>query len=379
MCVPPKEKTNTTASASNDGSTPLATAVSSDDTAETSQQEGVFKHIPVSSPPQNFTWNDDEEPHAKRRKEILAKYPEIKKLYGHDPTAKYVVLFLVTLQVGTAYYIRDKPWYAYLAAAYIISGTVNHMLLLAMHEIAHNLMAKKPLHNKLIGLFANLPTAVPSCIAFKKYHMEHHRYQGEDHVDVDIPTMTEGKFFNTTIRKFFFVFFQIAFYALRPLIVNPKKPGLWEFINLACCLSFDIMIYKVWGTWAVMYFLLGSLLGGGLHPVAGHFIAEHYVFVEGAETYSYYGPLNIVAFNVGYHNEHHDFPFVAGRNLPKVRAIAKEFYDPLPVCESWWGCIIDYITDRNVNAFSRVKRNCLSEEETLKLNPSVKDVLQKAK
>lgn len=101
--------------------------------------------------------------------------------------------------------------------------------------------------------------------------------------------------------------------------------------------------------------------------MAGHFIAEHYVFIKGAETYSYYGVLNFFGFNVGYHNEHHDFPFIPGSRLPQVREIASEYYNHLPRHESWVKVIFDYITDPSISAFSRVKRRNLSKDDVKKL------------
>jgi sphingolipid delta-4 desaturase len=226
-----------------------------------------------------------------------------------------------------------------------------------MHEISHNLAFEKPIHNKLLGFFANLATVFPYYSLFQKYHMEHHQYQGVLGIDTDIPTELEKKIFVKSIfKKMIWVFFQLLFYAIRPLWIKPKIPGISEFINIICCIIFDFIIIYYFGFKSLSYLILSLFLGSGIHPVAGHFIAEHYVFQKGQETYSYYGPLNLICFNVGYHNEHHDFPRIPGVRLPLLKEIAPEFYN-LPHYTSWTKVIWDYITNPNIGPYSRIVRS----------------------
>lgn len=109
----------------------------------------------------------------------------------------------------------------------------------------------------------------------------------------------EGVLFKSRPGKLLWLLLQPAFYSLRPLITNPKNPGPWEFINIGLIFSTDFLCFNFCGWAGLFYFVFGTLLGMGIHPVAGHFVAEHYVLNPGFETVSYYGPLNWVTFNVG--------------------------------------------------------------------------------
>ena len=311
-----------------------------------------------------FYWSHTDEPHASRRKAIVAKYPQVKKLFGHCPFTKYKVVASVLIQLLSIHLLQEANWLTWWFCCYTLSGSINHMMTLAMHELSHNLGAKKPIHNRWLGIFANLPMGIPASASFRRYHMEHHRFQGEDILDVDIPTNKEIEVFgNNTMLKGVWCFLQPLFYSLRPAFVNPKVPAGWEIINISIQLLFDALIFSVYGFRGLAYLVTGTLLGMGVHPVAGHFIAEHYVMNADQETYSYYGPLNWLTFNVGYHNEHHDFPFIAGSNLPKVRAMAPEFYDTLPHYHSWGKVILDYIVDDKVGPFARIKRVTVTTKE----------------
>lgn len=311
---------------------------------------------PVNVDDQEFYWSASDEPHASRRKAILEDHPEIKDLAGYDWRSKYAVLLLMSIQIYVATRVQHWSWPWILVAAYVIGGTITQSLTLAIHELSHNLMFKSVKANRYFSIFANLPLVFAYAVSFKKYHMEHHQYQGVTGVDMDVPTAAEGRFFTTPFRKFLWVFFQVLFYAFRPIMIKPYSPGKFEAYNWIACITFDLLLMRYFGVMSVVYLLLSMLLGLGPHPMAGHFIAEHYVFVEGFETYSYYGPLNFLGFWVGFHNEHHDFPRVPGSRLHKIREAAPEYYQDLPQYTSWSRVLYDYVVSKTVGPFSRVKR-----------------------
>ena len=222
--------------------------------------------------------------------------------------------------------------------------------------------------------------------------MTHHKSLGVAGLDTDLPTALEAVFLDSLLGKAFFCTFQILFYALRPIFIYSPKFTEIHFLNIIAQFCFDFLIYKLCGSslQPVFYFLLSSLLAGSLHPCAGHFIAEHYFFsnikagrqsirdraqqskakanddskdsspltsaLTPSETYSYYGPLNILTYNVGLHNEHHDFPAIPWTRLYALHSIASEFYEPLPSHESWVWVIWTFILDKNVGRWCRVKR-----------------------
>lgn len=159
--------------------------------------------------------------------------------------------------------------------------------------------------------------------------------------------------------------------------MRTQTPTKWHLFNLVLQVIFDCILVKVAGGRALVYLIMSSFFAGSLHPCAGHFIAEHYLW-DGLEqeTYSYYGPLNVLAYNVGliadfpllrqfltwfcsqvgYHNEHHDFPSIPWTRLPALRALAPEFYDTIPSHPSWPMVIINFIRDKEAGIFARAKR-----------------------
>lgn len=317
----------------------------------------------------DFYWTEETEPHTIRRKLILQKYPHVTKLCGPEPLTKFIIFGVVTLQLSLAYYLRDTDFlsWKFFLISYVIGATANQNCFLAIHELSHNLGFKKPLYNKLYSIFTNLPIGIPYSASFQPYHQLHHKYLGDEILDTDIPTNYEAIVLSNVLGKSFFATFQILFYALRPMFITQIKFTYIHLINILVQFSVDYYMVTHWGWKSLSYLIFSSFLAGSLHPCSGHFIAEHYIMNPPksydrtkdhppVETYSYYGILNLFTWNVGLHNEHHDFPYVAWSKLFKLNEIANEFYVDLPKHESWTMVIVNFISDPNVLLYNRVKR-----------------------
>ena len=166
---------------------------------------------------------------------------------------------------------------------------------------------------------------------------------------------TNGKSAKFVLIETILVIFIIGYVCIA--LEHPIKIDKWQVINLLVQIVCMTAYYFVAGWTGIVFLLLSIFIAGGLHPIAGHFIAEHYIFKEGQETYSYYGFLNKITFNVGYHNEHHDFPNIPGSRLPELKKMASAHYDNLYAHDSWTKVLWHFVTSQKINLFSRVKRN----------------------
>jgi sphingolipid delta-4 desaturase len=128
----------------------------------------------------DFYHSSSDEPHATRRRLILEKHPEIEKLFGNDPRPVPFVIALVAVQLYLSVVTRTWSWPAYFLTCWGFSGAASHALSLMTHELSHNLIFRNKFANEMFGIFCNVGMGIPSSTTFKRYHMEHHFFQGSN-------------------------------------------------------------------------------------------------------------------------------------------------------------------------------------------------------
>jgi sphingolipid delta-4 desaturase len=243
--------------------------------------------------------------------------------------------------------------------AYVIGATIDHALWALIHDCCHNLVFRSRTGNRIVAIVANLPLVVPGAISFAKYHLLHHRNMGDLELDAGIPGPFESRVIGRSgVAKALWVAGTILIQG----IVRPRRLKRvrlcdgWTVINIIVQVG-CMALLAVWAGGAPFkYLVFSTVFAIGFHPLGARWIQEHFALAPGQETYSYYGPLNHVSFNVGYHNEHHDLVTIPWARLPEVRRIAPEFYEGLHAYTSWTALLARFVRDPNITLFNTIVR-----------------------
>ena len=313
----------------------------------------------------SFNWSDDAEPHKKRTKAIIKEHPEIRQLIGRNPYTFLIIVLCVTLQLTLAWLLKDSSWWWIIIGAYCIGAFACHTLYVCIHECSHNLVFKKKEMNIWSSIIANLPLVFPSAVSFTKYHMKHHSYQGVEELDADMPFRWEAKLIdNRVFGKALWLLFYPIFQMIRPARLKEiKLLDSWTLVNAAVQVVFVVLVSYFFGLKAIAFLILSFFFSVGLHPLGARWIQEHFLtHGDHQETKSYYGKMNVVNLNVGYHNEHHDFPSVPWNKLPLVKKYADQHYKELGYHTSYTRLLFQFLFNKDISVYSRTARSNRGKE-----------------
>jgi sphingolipid delta-4 desaturase len=312
----------------------------------------------MATVPDGFSHTDSPEPHKARTRAILREHPDVREHIGRNPYSFLGIVALVGLQMFLASWIVGRPWWLLLLLAYTAGAVSNHALFVMIHECAHNLLFKSKVLNTLAGILANFPSVLPSSVSFKHYHLAHHSHQGVYELDADVPNEWEAKLVgNSGIRKALWLFlFPIIAVTHTFRVKEVRMVDRWVVLNWIIIIAVDVFLWQVWGPAAFWYLLASMFFSAGFHPLGARWIQRHYLMGTSQETYSYYGTANRLAFNVGYHNEHHDFPSIPWSRLPSLKAAAPEYYENLVAHTSWTRLLFKWVADSDLSLYSRMLR-----------------------
>ncbi len=300
------------------------------------------------------------DPHPARAQEILRRHPEIRRLFGRDPRTAAIAVGLVALQFGLAGLLwrSEAPWWAVVAAAWGFGAFVVHALFAVLHETTHDRVFRSPLANTALAVFANLPMLIPFAAPLAHYHRVHHRRMGQEQADPDLPTVWEVRRFaglGKVLWMLLFPFLQLT----RRADLDPYRWWNPKFIGGFVVQASVCAVLVASGAWAAIAYLLCSVyFVFSFHPLFGRFIQEHYVTDASQETSSYYGALNWVSLNLGYHAEHHDFPAVPWSRLDRLRRSVPEVYGEARSYSSWTRLWLEFLANPAWKVAGRLVRRC---------------------
>jgi sphingolipid delta-4 desaturase len=318
--------------------------------------------------------------HRERAKAMLKAHPEIRTLFGNDPTTAWWCLAAAGTQLGIAVAVGFAPWWVMLLAAYFVGSVINIALFQLGHECVHGLVFRGRAWNRLWFTLTTLPMFLSGHHTWWEEHLVHHNDMG---AKKDFITRRRSYFLATRYTSPLFVpysLFMLVMQVLRSLLglamyagnlllghIRPTPRTLvvladkhlvsgyardgvetwaawYPLLNLTMCVALLLV-----GGWKSVAYLLASqaFMTGFLHPYCLGWVLGISHF-HGARNYqpsaSHYGWLvNLLSFNAGYHVEHHDLMMVSWRKMPRLKSMAPEFYDNLEPIKSYTWLALSFV------------------------------------
>ncbi|XP_043198503.1 sphingolipid delta(4)-desaturase/C4-monooxygenase DES2-like [Amphibalanus amphitrite] len=265
-------------------------------------------------------------------------HPQVRALMGAEPRLALASAAVVAAQLYVGYLLRRCCWPAVVAAAYLVGGSLWLLQFTLQHDAQHrNVFGPRwPRLNDALAWVLGAPALVPYRFGRRRKHLDHHRHLGEPGRDADRPS--EGQVALSRRRAGRLLLLVTAPLASRARQLRRPADAAQSALLVTGALLLG-------GPRTAAYLALGPLLGRMLHPFGAALLCSHsYGPGNQVVTYSYRGPLNWLFLNTGYHIEHHDFPNVPCCRLAAVTRAAPEFYAGLPHVDSWFTCMINYVT-----------------------------------
>lgn len=324
--------------------------------------------------------------HLERRKQIIERHPEIAAIPKFNSYALIPIILAPIIHFFIAYSCQYLSIGIVCLTAWMFGSMCSFSMFNYSHELAHNLVHPKikgRLYEFLLH-YASILSFSPSIyILFRFGHKPHHAKLGEStvstankfltekHPDIELlidryyyeltherdenPRSLIPQFFNNKLLRLLsisiyfpissaiqggvlahlalFITYFKSFFVKTSKEYQKRITAIFIQIIILYCLL--VTLYFIAGPIAILYLFLSEVSQRGLffHPIMIFPMTSHKMWRREQQyqptTSTYNWLISLILMKLNYHVEHHDFPDIPCKYLPRVKKIAPEFYDDL--------------------------------------------------
>ena len=225
--------------------------------------------------------------HAKRRKSMLEKHPEIEQLFRTETDDVWngvILILLATMQTVIAYFCADYNIFVLIALASTVGAFAAHGIQALTHEMCHS-VGKNGGTVKIFGTglghivtrLACATTNFPWSMYYEQYHTKHHSYTGSK-LDADgiilfrwwheppIPVFRDTTW-GKVLWSALYALLLYPMFCIRKRLLDVAHPLSMNYEGLA--FAYQLLVFFFGGGfWALVYIHLSAAfsLGAFCHP-----------------------------------------------------------------------------------------------------------------